>query len=161
MLSCFDIARYFLALTDEESGDAISNLKLQKLVYYAQGFHLALHDEPLFGEKIEAWLHGPVIPDLYHYYKEHGSTPIPKPLDVDFSIYTDEVKELLDEVYTVYGQYSAWKLRELTHEEPTWKNNYQAFDKTISHPEMITYFKTLINDGQTKETAKYCQTKSN
>lgn len=155
MLTCFDIARYFLTLTDEESGDAISNLKLQKLVYYAQGFHLALHSKPLFNESIEAWMHGPVIPELYHHYKEHGATPIPKPMDLDFSVYSDEVKELLDEVYMVYGQYSAWKLRELTHDEPTWKNNYQSLDKTISHQEMISYFKTLVNDEQTKESARH------
>lgn len=147
MLRCQDIARYFLALTDEESGDAISNLKLQKLVYYAQGFHLALKNTPLFNEVIEAWLHGPVVPELYHFYKAYGANAIPTPTNVDFSIYSDDVKELLDEVYKVYGQYSAWKLRELTHQEPTWKNNYQAIDKTISHPEMIDFFKTLIQNG--------------
>ena len=145
MLSCFDIARYFLALTDEESGDFISNLKLQKLVYYAQGFYLALHGKPLFSETIEAWMHGPVIPELYHLYKEYGSGPIPKPLDVDFSRYDIEVKTLLDEIYVTYGQYSAWKLRELTHEEPTWKNNYFSADKIISCPELTNYFRTLIN----------------
>ena len=66
MLTCYDIAKYFLAQADEEIGDLISNLKLQKLVYYAQGFYLALHDEALFPEDIEAWTHGPVVPVLYH-----------------------------------------------------------------------------------------------
>ena len=47
-LSCYDVAEYFLSKTDEEAGDVISNLKLQKLVYYAQGFSLAVNDEPLF-----------------------------------------------------------------------------------------------------------------
>ena len=60
MLSCHDVAKYFLALTDEDAGDLISNLKLQKLVYYAQGFHLALFDTPMFGEPIEAWTHVPL-----------------------------------------------------------------------------------------------------
>jgi uncharacterized phage-associated protein len=64
MLSCHDVAKYFLSLTDEDAGDLISNLKLQKLVYYAQGFHLALYDELLFEETIEAWTHGPVIPEM-------------------------------------------------------------------------------------------------
>ncbi len=61
MLSCDDAAKYFLAQTSEDAGDLISNLKLQKLLYYAQGFHLALYDEPLFPEAIEAWTHGPVL----------------------------------------------------------------------------------------------------
>jgi len=154
MLTCFDVARYFLALTEEDSGDAISNLKLQKLVYYAQGFHLALYDKALFDQAIEAWIHGPVIPELYRYYKAYGANFIPKPTDLDFSLYTDAIKELLDEIYMVYGQYSAWKLRDLTHEEPTWKNNYQAVDKTISPQEMSNYFKTLINDEAKETTAK-------
>jgi hypothetical protein len=54
-LSCNDIARYFLAQIDEEAGDLISNMKLQKLVYYAQGVSLALHNRPLFPESLEAW----------------------------------------------------------------------------------------------------------
>ena len=62
MLSCYDVAQYFLAKSDEDAGDLMSNLKLQKLVYYAQGFALALFDKPLFSERIEAWIHGPVYP---------------------------------------------------------------------------------------------------
>lgn len=58
MISCSDVARYFLALVDEDAGDSLSNLKLQKLVYYAQGFHLALYGEPLFprgDSSVETW----------------------------------------------------------------------------------------------------------
>src|SRR5260363_307462 len=61
MVSVFDVANYFLTLVEEEVGDALSNLKIQKLVYYAQGFHLALFSRPLFENAIEAWTHGPVI----------------------------------------------------------------------------------------------------
>lgn len=65
MLTANDIAKYFLALSNnEESGELISNLKLQKLLHYAQGFYLALYDQPLFHEPIEAWAHGAVIPDF-------------------------------------------------------------------------------------------------
>jgi uncharacterized phage-associated protein len=64
-----DVAEYFLTLVDDEAGDSLSNLKLQKLVYYAQGFHLALTEKPLFDEAIEAWEHGPVVPGLYHKLK--------------------------------------------------------------------------------------------
>lgn len=62
MLNCFDVAKYFLAQQDETAGDLISNLKLQKLIYYAQGFHLAISDRPLFPEPIKAWIHGPAVP---------------------------------------------------------------------------------------------------
>jgi uncharacterized phage-associated protein len=142
MLTCQDVANYFLAQVDEDAGDLISNLKLQKLVYYAQGFHLAMYDEPLFPEPIEAWNHGPVVPALYHSFKTHAAQPLPCPVDLDFSIYSSQTKELLDEVYTVYGQFSAWKLRNMTHEEPPWKEA-QPFE-TISLESMKGYFKTLL-----------------
>ncbi len=70
MICVFDVAEYFLSLADEEAGDFLSNLKLQKLVYYAQGFHLALFNRPLFMAAIHAWQHGPVVPELYHAYKK-------------------------------------------------------------------------------------------
>ncbi|KJW07325.1 Panacea domain-containing protein [Orientia tsutsugamushi] len=59
LLSCFDVASYFLVLVDRAAGDVITQLKLQKLVYFAQGAHLALFDKPLFKEDIEAWENGP------------------------------------------------------------------------------------------------------
>ncbi|MEO0985244.1 MAG: type II toxin-antitoxin system antitoxin SocA domain-containing protein [Cyanobacteria bacterium J06639_14] len=144
MLSCHDVAKYFLSLVDEDAGDLISNLKLQKLVYYAQGFHLAIHDEPLFPESIEAWTHGPVVPELYHAYKEYGSGVIPHPEDIDFDIYTQTQQELLDDVYAVYGQFSAWKLRNMTHEEEPWKTFNP--NGTITHQSLKEFFKTqLVN----------------
>jgi hypothetical protein len=54
MMPAHDVAKYFVSLVDEEAGDSITNLKLQKLLYYAQGAHLALYDGPLFPERIEA-----------------------------------------------------------------------------------------------------------
>lgn len=145
MLSCFDVADYFLAKTDEDAGDAITNLKLQKLVYYAQGFSLALHGRPLFPENIVAWQHGPVVPELYRKYKDHGALGIEPPAHVDFSKFTNEEKELLDDVYEVYGQFSAWKLRNMTHEEAPWKET--AINDVITHDRMKNFFMTRVDNG--------------
>jgi uncharacterized phage-associated protein len=143
-----EIADYFLSQTDEEAGDLISNLKIQKLVYYAQGFHLALYGEPLFDDTIEAWAHGPVVPGLYHRFKDYGSSLIPRPTDIDFGKYSQQTIELLDEVYSVYGQYAPWKLRNMTHEESPW---IEAFDEdnkvpngNISTDTLRDYFRTLV-----------------
>ncbi|HUZ03805.1 MAG TPA: type II toxin-antitoxin system antitoxin SocA domain-containing protein, partial [Acidobacteriaceae bacterium] len=59
--SASDIAKYFIA-SFQKKNKAISNLKLQKLLYYAQAWHLALYGSPLFSDSIEAWVHGPVVP---------------------------------------------------------------------------------------------------
>jgi uncharacterized phage-associated protein len=143
MLTCFDVAEYFLSLADEDAGDLISNLKLQKLVYYAQGFHLAFYGKSLFNSDIEAWDHGPVVPELYHKYKQHGSGGIPLPTNVDFAKYDEDTRALLDEIHEVFGQYSAWKLRNMTHNEPPWKNTKYG---VISQKVMKEYFETLIED---------------
>ena len=143
-LSAQNVANYFLSLPDEESGDSISNLKLQKLCYYAQGFYLAFFDKPLFDDQIEAWQHGPVIKSLYHEYKEHGAMGIPSIDKLDLSIYPKRVSELLNEIYKLYGQYSAWRLRQLTHREPPWREAYDRGGAVISHKSMKDYFKTLI-----------------
>lgn len=145
-LTCFDIADYFLSLTDEEAGDSISNLKLQKLVYYAQGFSLAIYGKPLFSEVIEAWAHGPVVAKLYRKYKTYGCRGIEKPENIDFDKYSDEVKNLLNEVWNVYGQYSAWRLRALAHEEPPWQAAYNSGTSVISHKELTKYFKTQVEE---------------
>ena len=143
MLNCYNVANFFLAQVDEEVGDLISNLKLQKLSYYAQGFYLALNNKPLFQEKIYAWTHGPVVPELYHTYKDFGSGAILPPTDIDFAVYSQEEKEFLDEIYSVFGQFSAWKLRNMTHEEPPWRDVSEEAGE-ISHAAMKEYFLTQI-----------------
>lgn len=150
MLSCHDIANYFLSLINEDDGDTISNMQLQKLVYFSQGFYLALYDMSLFIEPIEAWTYGPVTPELYRKYKPYEGNSLPKPTGIILENYDDKVKKLLDEIYVVYGQYSAWKLSEITHQHPTWKNHYQGTgdSKTIPTQELQEFFKTLIRQDE-------------
>jgi uncharacterized phage-associated protein len=141
MLSAHDVAKYFVSLVDEDAGDSISNLKLQKLLYYAQGGHLAYYGKPLFPEEVKAWAHGPVVPEVYHRYKQHGSESIPVER-VDLEAYPPQVREILDEVNSVYGQFTASKLRAMTHQEPPWKDTPQK--GTISRESMKEFFKTLV-----------------
>jgi uncharacterized phage-associated protein len=135
---------YFLFKADEDAGDTISNLKLQKLVYYAQGCALALWGRSLFPEPIKAWVHGPVVPQLYHEYKKYGAGAIliPDEKNIDWSKFDDETRDLLDEVYAVYGQFSAWKLRDMTHQEPPWRDAFP--DEEITHEALQAYFATQV-----------------
>lgn len=103
MLTCFDIADSFLSKADEDAGDAVTNLKLQKLVFYAQGYFLAIYDRPFFKEAIEAWQHGPVCPTLYKKPKVHGAQAIPAPESFDLTKFSSQEIELLDDVYDAYG----------------------------------------------------------
>jgi uncharacterized phage-associated protein len=146
MLKCKQVANYFLALfNNDEAGELISNLKLQKLVYYAQALYLAKHNEPLFENEIEAWAYGYVIPELYQEFKQYGSNAIPPPADFDYSVYPDVVRETLDEVYLNYGQYSAWRLSQITHEESLWHEYKMGKNKCIVPKEEIKkYFQTKV-----------------
>lgn len=119
-----DVLKLFLKLQsiDEDSGDVITDLKAQKLLYYAQGMSLAKLGFPLFKDDFVAWQHGPVIPALYEELKEFGSRQIELNEDVDVRKFSDEEQKLLVGVYKTFGQYSAWKLRDMTHNEAPWKN---------------------------------------
>lgn len=142
MKSAKTIAQAFLCLSDPEVGDVVTNLKLQKLLYYAQGFNLAINNKPLFKEDILAWEHGPVIREVYNLYRDNASAPLP--VKTCPSSLTKEEKSLVENVWKVYGQFSAWKLRDMTHNESPWLNTDR--NSSITHSRMKTFFKTLVTE---------------
>lgn len=112
------IADWFLNAVDRDSGDVVTHLKLQKLVYYAQAWALALLDRPLFDEDFRAWTHGPVLLSLWDEFKRYGWAALPpaeNAPDID-----GEVESLLRDVYRAYGEHSAKALEDLTHGEEPW-----------------------------------------
>lgn len=143
------IAKWFVAWAEtDESGEAeLSNLKLQKLLYYAQGHHLARTGRPLFDDPIEAWDHGPVVPAVYHNFKNFESHPLTLDPDdpFDWDHVSEETTQLLIDVWERYGEFAAWKLRNMTHAEAPWVDAYQ---RRVSHIEITQdalrrYFATL------------------
>jgi uncharacterized phage-associated protein len=144
-----DVAKYFLMLTAsgvEDAGEAMTHLKLQKLLYYTQGFHLALYNEPLFADRIEAWGHGPVVNTLWGVYRGYGAAPIPAAEDFDpDETLAAQQKALLNDVWNAYGQFSAWKLRDMTHREPPWRDAYRPGENAvIPQDSMRGYFATQL-----------------
>ncbi len=148
-LTAQNVANYILVQCDpgEElvasHPELVSHLKLQKLLYYCQGFYLAIHNAPLFKEKILHWDHGPVIKEIYEYYKSHEAAPLKAVAKFDESILPTTAKEIIDEVLTVYGQFSAWKLRDMTHAEPPWKETKDC--EEITHDLLKKYFLSRLN----------------
>lgn len=137
-----DVANFMLASVDESTGDNLTHLKLQKLLYYAQGIHLAIHGEMLFRDHIKAWKHGPVVPRIYHAYKGYGANKIPKPYNFDRERFAVDVRELLSTVFEVYGQYSATKLSELTHQESPWA--WSPTNQPIDSSRLREHFTSVI-----------------
>lgn len=147
--SASEIAKYFIWKSSQEKRP-ITNKKLQKLLYYAQVWYLVASKgkEKLFPEKIEAWIHGPVVPAVYHDCKEFGFGPIPSKYGSEDNI-SSEVKVLLDEVWQEYGQLDAETLESLTHSEPPWREARRSLDSDeFSNTEivpraMVDYYTSL------------------
>ncbi len=112
------IADYFIYVAND-TGSFISNLKLQKLVYYAQAWHLGIYDTPLFDEDFEAWVHGPVIPALFYKYKEFGWKPILK--EVDEPKFIPELEEFLENLTEEYFVCDGYELELMVTREDPWK----------------------------------------
>lgn len=100
-----------------EKQSPVSNLKLQKLLYYAQAWHLAIFKRPLFNDEIEAWVHGPVVPDVFRTYRDNKWAPIP---NVENAAISADLRNHLEEVWGVYGSLEAYDLERITHSEDPW-----------------------------------------
>lgn len=148
MLSVFTVANFFIDVANSREDDAMTNLKLNKLLYFAQGCHLARTGKSLFDEQIEAWQLGPVAPAIYQKYKVCGRDPIPF-VDEGYDpskLSADELETLTD-VMREYGCYTGNHLVNLTHRPGTpWHQFYDVderaygYNSTIPRDAMKEYF---------------------
>lgn len=112
------VADYLLWFA-QEHGDVLTALKLQKLMFYADAWHMVMNDgEPLIPEPFEAWVHGPVHRDTYHRFSQFRWRSIPS--DTQKPALAPAIQTFLDEVYRVFGGYSGYELEQLTHQERPW-----------------------------------------
>lgn len=146
MENVYDIANWFLFR------ESMSNKKLQKMCYYAQAWYAALYNKILFRERIEAWVHGPVIPKLYNEYKSYGWDLIPSPKEQPS--FCENVEELLESVYLTYHDLTGYELELLTHSEDPWINARNGIgclvpsNNSISFEDMHNFYLKLYEEGQ-------------
>lgn len=177
------IANYFIRRSDP-TADGLTPMKIQKLVYFAHGWHLALKDFPLIPDDIQAWRYGPVIVRLYHSLKEHSDSPVTEPIigltvvpeagkpfqslkmrRHEYSLNDDEPQRklfttaLLEKIWTIYGRHDAIQLSKMTHEEGSpWDQVRKKFPEYL--PQGIAIPNELIRDyfrqklSQTKPTKR-------
>lgn len=149
-MSALDAAEYLirLAAADDES-EYMTHMRVQKLLYYAQGWSLATRNRPLFRESIEAWTYGPVVVSVFHHFKDHGRRGIEPGTNETIDI-SEEDRELLDGVWETYGEHSAISLSRMTHSEPPWKEARKNHprgvpcDNEIALESLKAYFDTLV-----------------
>lgn len=141
-----DIAKKLICLAQNDEpngGELLTNLKLQKLLYYQQGFHLAFFGTPLFEESVESWMYGPVVPSVYDEYSKYGSASLP--VTTQTITLTDDEERLFNEVFDAYREFSAIGLMNKTHSERPWIEAVPHDRGTvITQDSMKAYFLTQI-----------------
>lgn len=159
----FACANYILDSLQPRGIDDLTNLKLQRLLYFAYGIHISLYNERLFDEPIQAWRLGPVVPSVYREFKAFGSSPIgsnsrarimedftgiittPDLLSLDSQ---ENAEKSLAIACVAYGNQKAWKLVDITHKEQTsaWAKVYNPSrpNQTLNDDDIIEEFEPYI-----------------
>jgi len=160
------VANYFLELA-KKNGQALTPMKLQKLVYYAMGWFAGYTGKPLVDEAAEAWQYGPVFPSLYHEFKPFGAGPITRKAvgrNPDFSQTEvpppaeSDVRQFLDNVWDSYSKYTGIALSEMTHAvgtpwELTWKASQGVRDVSIPFDLIKEHFQAAAEKAQQRSVA--------
>ena len=142
MYRALSVARYIIERCHLQNR-TISNLKLQKILYFVQAEFLVSRNQPCFIEEIEAWDFGPVVPEVYQEYKIFGSANIPvfrKTLGGVSIARCDQT--LINEVVDECAKYSASALVDITHHQTPWIEAYNrvGYNNVISKESIKAYF---------------------
>ncbi len=149
-LTVFDVANFF------RSKQKMTHKKLQKLVYYAYAWYIALYNENMDNIEdrlfdnchFEAWVHGPVCPELYHQYSDNYGV-VDKyngPLNQNI---TGEIRIFLESIYRIFGKYTGDQLEVMTHKEFPWQNArdtlppYEPSNKEILESDMFKFYNSI------------------
>lgn len=160
LIDVFDVANYFIYKSnfDNKARRTISPLKLQKLIYYAQAWHVTLNEgKKMFDEDIEAWVHGPVVRSVYRKYRHYGYNFISEeikqlPPKLNEKEY-ENIKETLDLVWKLYNELDAKTLEKMTHSEAPWRQarkgipSHEASNRIITTQSMRDYYKKYLKDS--------------
>lgn len=145
------IANAFLNLSFRDA-QAISPMKIQKLLYLAHGYSLAVFDEPLLNEQFQAWKFGPVVKSVYHVCKHFGGGEIDLFLSHGPLPEDSRANAIIDYVWTTYGEKAATALSKWTHEkggpwhEARSHSGHIELNKKISDESIKAYFKRRMNE---------------
>jgi len=151
-----DVVDYIIGQFADEDG-SLSILKLQKLLYYVQAWHLAFGRGPLFAGRFQAWVHGPVNRQVYDRFKDTHSlfaTVSRKSIrqGFDANALPAEARDHIDEILEAYGQFSGVQLENMTHEEAPWleaRGNLKSFERCeneLNEKTMQEFFAKLLQE---------------
>lgn len=160
MLNPKSVANYFIELA-RANNEPLDPMKLQKLVYYAQGWYAGYTGQPLINESIEAWPFGPVVPSLYHEFKKYGYSPIrEKAKDYVNGVYGEvpipavpSINQFLNNIWNSYARFTGVALSEMTHAQGSpWHqammSNPGVRSIDIPFDAIAQHFRTVVQNSQ-------------
>ncbi|HYG15915.1 MAG TPA: type II toxin-antitoxin system antitoxin SocA domain-containing protein [Bacteroidia bacterium] len=139
-----------------DTGNFITQMKLQKVIYFANGLCLALEDKPLVNERFRAWRYGPVIPEIYSFYKKWGSAPITMKTKIgveqdgiklfNLDVFPDNIENILNLTWSATKNVSGEILSGWTHEKGApWSQHYdEGANNVIPDMDIKKYFKEKV-----------------
>lgn len=158
-----DVAKFFIDLAQKQeqkqNGDLMTNLRLQKMLYLAQGWYLAKFGAPLFDAPIEAWPLGPVVPTVYNTYKIYHANGISSDARISSDALSSNEISLLLDVTREYDKFSTSALVSLTHKKDTpWamtasadeiskdiiKDFFQTQEPLSSFDDILSHIETIV-----------------
>ncbi|ACV64603.1 prophage ps3 protein 01 [Desulfofarcimen acetoxidans DSM 771] len=154
-----DLSRHVIKYVNDK-GHEVSHLKLQKLIYYVDAWHNVYFNQPLIEDQFEAWMHGPVVRNIWNYFRDKSVLYDPIKLEegyFDISEYiSSEQLELINDVLDEYGDKTAYYLECLTHSEEPWRRarlGYAPSDKceAVIYKDLIKQFYGSMLYGKNTE----------
>lgn len=142
-LSTYLIAKSNLA------GDGLTNKKLQKLLYYVKAWGLVYFEDGIIDDDFQAWVHGPVCPEVYNAYKSYKFSLIQSDMSEETACkivnsfgaenhLNQDKLDLIDSVFDKYGQMTSLQLELLTHQEDPWKEARKGLSPTDTSNRIIS-----------------------
>lgn len=137
MTTVKDVANFFIDAAHKCESEPMTNLRLQKLLYFAQAWCIVRNGHPLFNESIKAWNYGHVVPSIYQKYRICGSNPIASADDdFDYAIFSEDELSVIIDVFVEYGKYTTSQLVIMTHKPGgAWSRTVRS--EAIPHDYMI------------------------
>ena len=142
MVDILDGARYFVYLSYGTKRYSLTQLKLQKLLYLAQGWSYVWDGRAAFADDFEAWQYGPVNEKVYQTFKKYGRSEIPQE-EGSFAMDDYDVRETITAVWSEYGRMTAYDLVELTHHQQPWRDAYDRGIR-ITNNSIKNYFQSTF-----------------
>lgn len=131
MVSVNTVASYIYEKYKSEFGTTIDEMKLHKLMYFAQRESIIQTGNPLFDATFRGWKYGPILKEIRESYKNSSFVPVTSSSDID------EMEPIVDTVFEQYAEKDSWSLSRLTHGEYSWKKSREGIPENINSDKPI------------------------